>query len=169
MNSENSIVDLLSEERESSKVSRTLGEDIPSQEKEVLSVSLSVAHEMGKVEEENTEPWFEEEEDTDTGNSVSGVKLSRLENEDDVSFSDLENDGDDDISRRLSELRLNPDIRVSTPDGSSEWVKLKENCEAHGQPRTGQFASQERDSEGEESNGWLTVDFDSDSLGAAAV
>lgn len=159
MNSENSMVD---SSEESSKVSRTPREDRPSQEKEALSRSLSDAHEMGKVEQENTERWSEEE-DTDTGNSVGGMK--RPENEDYISFSDLEDD-DNYLPRRLSGHRLKHDIRVSSPDGSSEWVKLKEYIDSHSQQRTGQSASQERDSEGEESNGWLTVDFDSDSLGA---
>lgn len=159
VSSENSMVD---SSEGSSKVSRTLGEDSPSQEKEVLSESVSVAHEMDKGEQESTEQLLEEE-DADTGNSVGAVK--RLENEDDVSFSDLEDD-DNDLSRRLSGLRLKDDIRVSSPNGSNEWVKLNENCEIHGQQRTGQSTSRERDSEGEESNDWLTVDFDSDSLGA---
>lgn len=159
VSSENSMVD---SSEGSSKVSRTLGEDSPSQEKEVLSESVSVAHEMDKGEQESTERLLEEE-DADTGYSVGAVK--RLENEDDVSFSDLEDD-DNDLSRRLSGLRLKNDIRVSSPNGSNEWVTLNENCEIHGQHRTGQSTSRERDSEGEESNDWLTVDFDSDSLGA---
>lgn len=133
-------------------------EDNPSQEKEVFSGPVSMRHEMDKGKQENTDQWLEEE-DTDTGISVGAVK--QLDNEDDVSFSDLEDD-DNDIS-----LGLKRDTRAPSPDGSSEWINLKENHNTHGQRRPGASASRERDSEGEESNDWLTVDFDSDSLGAA--
>ncbi|PSS08400.1 Biorientation of chromosomes in cell division protein [Actinidia chinensis var. chinensis] len=89
------------------------------------------------------------------------------ENEEDVSFSDLDDD-DNDLSGRLSRLKPTDDERAPSLIGSSEWVRLNENSGTQG--GDGQKAGQpirEKDSEGEESNDWLTVDKnDFDSLAA---
>ncbi|GFS40797.1 hypothetical protein Acr_00g0070590 [Actinidia rufa] len=89
------------------------------------------------------------------------------ENEEDVSFSDLDDD-DTDLSGRLSRLKPTDDERAPSLIGSSEWVRLNENSGTQG--GDGQKAGQpirEKDSEGEESNDWLTVDEnDFDSLAA---
>lgn len=140
--------------QEGSKVSETQGENIPSQENKV-SVGIINAGGERMDDEENTEKWLEEE-DTDTGTLVDPQK--KLEHEEDVSFSDLEDD-DSDLSSRQSGLKPAQDVRASSPNGSNDWVQLNESSETRGgQQKAGLPNSQEKDSEGEESNDWLKVD-----------
>ncbi|XP_047945523.1 uncharacterized protein LOC125192110 [Salvia hispanica] len=82
-------------------------------------------------------------------------------NEEDVSFSDLEDDEDDDPSQKQSSAR-----RASTSDKT--WVQLDESSGSQGpKQNAGQGVSKDKESEGEDSNDWLTVDdTDFDSLGA---
>ncbi|XP_043699443.1 uncharacterized protein LOC122650181 [Telopea speciosissima] len=133
-------------------------ESNPVQEKEVLVETVNSPHHMKAGEQENTEEWLEEEDETDT--SVAPHK--QLGNEEDVSFSDLEEDDDDDnMSSRQRFLNSEKDIRVPSPIGSSsEWVRLSENSDSR-EKKVVHTTSQEKDSEGEESNDWLTID-DSD-------
>ncbi|KAK3213149.1 hypothetical protein Dsin_017855 [Dipteronia sinensis] len=99
---------------------------------------------------ENTERWLEEE-DTDTGIPVNSQKTIAHE-EDDVSFSDLEDD-DNDLPRRSAE-----DNKTTSPSGSNDWVKLNEGSENRGdKEKARQSVSRDKDSEGESSD-WLAVD-----------
>ncbi|KAJ8450671.1 hypothetical protein Cgig2_021143 [Carnegiea gigantea] len=100
-----------------------------------------------KEEHENTEIWLKEPRTT---RSSSAPK--RFQSEDDVSFSDLEDDDTDLPNRRARSTR------ASSPEGSSEWVQLNKGAGIRGSQSRGQLSSRDRDSEGEESSDWLTVD-----------
>lgn len=80
-------------------------------------------------------------------------------NEEDVSFSDLEDEDDD------------PSDKPSAPRGSTSdkaWVQLDESSGSQGaKQKADHNASKDKESEGEDSNDWLTVDdTDFDNLGA---
>lgn len=142
---------------ESSKVIETQLAGTPPAETELSRITSATEH-LEIDREENTERWLEEE---DLKTSPSTDTLKRLKNEEDVSFSDLEDD-DDDLSDNLSTHRQSQDIRAS-PSGSSDWVKLNESPKTEGsQLKSGKSASRDKSSEGEESNDWLTVDDESD-------
>ncbi|KAF9613837.1 hypothetical protein IFM89_012369 [Coptis chinensis] len=97
--------------------------------------------------------WLEE--DVETGPFFNS--RNQLGNEQDVSFSDLEDDDNDTSSSNPAK-----NIHLSSPNESSGWVQLSENS------KPSQPASQQKDSESEESNEWLTVDeFDTESVGTA--
>ncbi|CDP10453.1 unnamed protein product [Coffea canephora] len=106
------------------------------------------------------------DEDAGVPESLDGQK--RPQNEDDVSFSDLE-DEDNDPSDKVSGFRRTQNGRGSSASESSEWVRLTENSGAQGgQNNPGLSTRRGKDSEGEESNDWLTVDdIDFDNLAAA--
>ncbi|KAK3039988.1 hypothetical protein RJ639_027178 [Escallonia herrerae] len=97
----------------------------------------------------------EEEKDRSTfADARKGPK-----SEEEVSFSDLEDD-DNDLSGRLSGFRK----AESSCSESNEWVRLNKDVRR----RVGQSTSREKDSEGESSNEWLAVDdIDSDSFSGA--
>ncbi|KAL9242459.1 hypothetical protein vseg_016452 [Gypsophila vaccaria] len=79
-----------------------------------------------------------------------------FQTEDDVSFSDLEEDDDNDLRNREPSSGSSQIKRNSSTEGSTDWVRLHEGArESHVR---GQSGSRERDSEGEESTDWLTVD-----------
>ncbi|KAK9706217.1 hypothetical protein RND81_07G111500 [Saponaria officinalis] len=79
-----------------------------------------------------------------------------FQTEDDVSFSDLEEDDDHDLRNRETSSGSYQIKRNSSTEGSTDWVRLNEGTrESHVR---GQSSSRERDSEGEESTDWLTVD-----------
>lgn len=103
-----------------------------------------------KEEHENTEIWLEEDGELRTTGSSSAPK--RFQSEDDVSFSDLEDDDTDLPNRRARSMR------ASSPEGSSEWVQLNKGAAIRGSQSRGQLSSRDRESEGEESSDWLTVD-----------
>ncbi|KAK9947510.1 hypothetical protein M0R45_003130 [Rubus argutus] len=107
-----------------------------------------------KIEdEESTEQWSEEAS-ISSGTFVDDRK--KLEHEEDISFSDVE-DSENDLSSRPSGLRPAQDVRACSPNGSNDWVRLNKSSKIDGgHQRAGM--SKERDSEGEESNDWLTVD-----------
>ncbi|KAL5547767.1 hypothetical protein UlMin_002998 [Ulmus minor] len=109
--------------------------------------------ELDDSDKANTERCFDDKAASDSGYSAySQVKLET--EDDDISFSDLEDD-DSDLSRRLSENRRAQDVVTSPPDESNDWVQLSRGSEAQtAQKKKGQS----KDSEGEESNEWLTVD-----------
>ncbi|KAI3473808.1 hypothetical protein Pfo_031387 [Paulownia fortunei] len=89
-------------------------------------------------------------EEVDTCTSIDPRRQS--ENEEDVSFSDLEDD-DNDLSDKLSGAKASKSEKA--------WVQLNENSGAQGaKQKADQYALRERESEGEESNDWLTVDDD---------
>lgn len=106
------------------------------------------------------------DEDAGLPKSLDGQK--HPQNEDDVSFSDLEDD-DNDLSDKVSGSRRTQSGRGSSASESSEWVRLTENPGAQsGQNNPGLSTRRGKGSEGEESNDWLTVDdIDLDSLAAA--
>ncbi|KAI3790303.1 hypothetical protein L2E82_03252 [Cichorium intybus] len=79
-------------------------------------------------------------------NTSEEAKTVKTENrEDDLSFSDLE-DEDNDLSGRFSGIRQTQSRRVSSASETSDWVRLNE-----------QKTSRSRHSESEESSDWQTV------------
>ncbi|XP_042496487.1 uncharacterized protein LOC122075501 [Macadamia integrifolia] len=140
----------------SDKGTKIQEESNPAQEKEVLVETVNSPHHIKAGEQEKTEGWLEEEDETDT--SVAAHK--QLGNEEDVSFSDLEeDDNDDNTSSRQRFLNSEKDIRVSSSSNgsSNEWVRLNENSDSQ-EKKVVETTSREKDSEGEESNDWLTID-----------
>ncbi|KAJ4958237.1 hypothetical protein NE237_025348 [Protea cynaroides] len=142
----------------SDKGTKIQEESNPVQEKEVLVETVN-AHHIEADEQENNEQWLEEEED-EADTSVAPQK--QLENDEDVSFSDLEEEDDDDNNTSTKQRSLNSEkgIGVSSRNNSNEWVQLSENSDSR-EKKVVQTTSREKDSEGEESNDWLTID-DSD-------
>ncbi|KAK9130614.1 hypothetical protein Sjap_011101 [Stephania japonica] len=109
-------------------------------------------------EDEDVDQWLEEDVET-------GTSQKRLGNEQDVSFSDLEDDDDNDTSDQHGRPSSQQSAHASSPSGSSGWVQLSENSKSSERKKK---VSRDKDSEGESSNDWQTVDdFDSDSVGAA--
>uniref|UniRef100_A0A7C9ANM1 BSD domain-containing protein n=1 Tax=Opuntia streptacantha TaxID=393608 RepID=A0A7C9ANM1_OPUST len=102
-----------------------------------------------KEEHETTDIWLEDGKPATTGSSSAP---KRFQSEDDVSFSDLEDD-DTDLPNRPAQS-----TRASSPEGSSEWVQLNKGAGIRGSQSRGQLSSRDRESEGEESSDWLTVD-----------
>lgn len=132
----------------------------PVEEKEVLAETVNAEHE----EDADVDKWLEEDDET-TGTGYNGQ--NQLGNGQEVSFSDLEDD-DNDTGSRQGGASPAQNTR-SSPNDSSGWIQLSENSDSVGgrKKATGQ-TSREKDSEGEDSNEWLTIDeFDSDSVGTA--
>lgn len=153
--------DIVKSSQEGSQASKNQGENRSSLE---LLPQAVTATEVIKVDEEmNIKHWLEEK-DIDNGSPVKDPK--QLKNDEDVSFSDLE-DVDNDLLGKLSDYKPEQDIGSSSPNGSNDWVQLNDNFESRrGQQKANQ-TSREKYSDGEESNEWLTIDdFDSDSLAA---
>lgn len=90
-------------------------------------------------------------ENTNT-DATSLTSCTKLKQEEDVSCSDLE-DYRSDSSDKLS--GHGEAFRGSSPDGSSDWVRLRERSERGGRQKAVPFKG--KDSE-DESNDWLTVD-----------
>ncbi|XP_004287278.1 PREDICTED: uncharacterized protein LOC101309188 [Fragaria vesca subsp. vesca] len=134
-------------------VEKTQGEKVSSLEKKDLTEIVNTAERLRIDDEESTEQWSEEAS-ISSGTFVDDPK--KLEHEDDISFSDLEGN-ESDISSRSSGLRPAQAIRGCSPSGSNDWVRLnRSSAIGSGHQRTGTL--KEKDSEGEESNDWLTVD-----------
>lgn len=135
------------------QVGKTQGEEVSSLEKKDLTEIVKTAERLRIDDEESTEQWSEEAS-ISSGTFVDDPK--KLEHEDDISFSDLEGN-ESDISSRSSGLRPAQAIRGCSPSGSNDWVRLNRSSAIDsGHQRTGTL--KEKDSEGEESNDWLTVD-----------
>lgn len=101
---------------------------------------------------------------------TQGSSKSKTKDADDVSFSDLEDDSDSDsdsVDRKQGTMESH-NKKVSSSSDSPEWIQLKENSSDRAiQQTAGQSTSRGKDSEGEESGEWLTVDdTDFDSLEA---
>ncbi|KAF8407160.1 hypothetical protein HHK36_006286 [Tetracentron sinense] len=145
----------------SSKGNSIQQENNPVQEKEFLNETVNAARQIDIDEQENIEQWLEEE-DVDTGSSIDAHK--QLVHEEDISFSDLDDD-DNDISKKPG-LRTVQDTGSSSPNGSNDWVQLSEDSEIRGgREKAVRPTSREKDSEGESSD-WLNVDdSDPESLG----
>ncbi|XVF88319.1 hypothetical protein PTKIN_Ptkin19aG0040300 [Pterospermum kingtungense] len=138
---------------ESSNVTETKLENISSDEK--VSEIINAAEGLEIASEGNAEQWLEEA-DISSGSSVS-VKRN-LEHEEDVSFSDLEDD-DNYLSNKVSVPKSMQHENTSSPSESSDWVQLNKRPETRGSlQKAGRSNSRDKDSEGEESNDWLTDD-----------
>ncbi|XP_077237947.1 uncharacterized protein LOC143879448 [Tasmannia lanceolata] len=140
---------------EASKTGRNIQEEnIEIQEKDILSETVTVASQVVADEHDTTEQWLEE--DGGTVNSV--VTRKQLGNEEDVSFSDLEDDDDGGLSRD-TKSRSGQDAQDSSPSGSNEWVQLSKKSDIHATKHYEiQPTSQEKNSEADESSDWLDVD-----------
>ncbi|KAJ9163059.1 hypothetical protein P3X46_022774 [Hevea brasiliensis] len=137
--------------QEGIKVSEMQEENIPSREKEVSSI-VNATGRLEIDDDENAEHWLKERE-IDTGTTLDRQK--KPEHEEDVSFSDLEDD-DSDLSGRISGSRQGR--RIIRAPSPSDWVQLNENSETgSGAQKAWQSLSREKDSDGE-SNDWLKVD-----------
>ncbi|GAB4828242.1 hypothetical protein Ancab_035154 [Ancistrocladus abbreviatus] len=132
-----------------------------SEEKLVLALSSEASR---GTETETIERWSEEED----ANSGSIHAQNQLKNEDDVSFSDLEDDDGDFLNRQPCSGPVQFAV-ASSRDGPSEWVRLNKNVETGGDRQgEGQIKSRDRDSEDDETNDWLAIDdFDPASMAAA--
>ncbi|XP_022729177.1 uncharacterized protein LOC111284648 [Durio zibethinus] len=139
--------------QESGKVSETKRENVSPEEK--LSEIVNAVEGSEIAVEEKAEQWLEEA-DISSGSSLS-VKKNRVP-EEDVSFSDLEDD-DNYISNRVSVPKSTEHVKTSSPSGSNDWVQLNKGPETRGGlQKAGKSNSRDKDSEGESSNDWLTDD-----------
>ncbi|XP_022749635.1 uncharacterized protein LOC111299028 isoform X2 [Durio zibethinus] len=143
----------LNASEKSGEVTETKQENISSEEK--VSEIVNAAERLEIASEENAEQWLEEA-DISSGSSVSVKK--NLEHEEDVSFSDLEDD-DNYLSNRVSVRKSTQHGKTSSPSGSNDWVQLNKGPKTlGGLQKAGQSNSRDKDSEGEDSNDWLTDD-----------
>lgn len=131
------------------------GDNISSERKEASTDVSSVGVEM--ADEENSKKCLEKEHI----NAATSVRAQKKVENEDISFSDLE-DEDNDLSSRSSRVNSGQETKVSSPSGcSNDWVQLQGSSETQGgggQQKEGQSNSRDKDSSGEESNDWLTVD-----------
>ncbi|KAJ7956746.1 putative BSD domain-containing protein [Quillaja saponaria] len=126
---------------------------IPSQETEIETEIVNATNGLGINDDGDNKDTEQSLEDTDTS-TTSLTAQKKLEYDEDVSFSDLE-DEESDHSDRLSGHRGSHDIRCSSPSGSSDWVQLNESSET----RVGKQKSRHlKENSGDESSDWLTVD-----------
>lgn len=133
-------------QKEDTEVNETQGES-SSQEK-VLPQAKKAANDQIQIEQDDT-------------SGVSSKVQKQLETGEDISFSDLE-EYDNDLSVRS----LQNIDKISSPRSSNEWVRLNASVvdTRGGLQKADQSFSRKRDSEGEDSNDWLTIDdFDSES------
>ncbi|KAJ6992559.1 uncharacterized protein [Populus alba] len=138
---------------ESSKnsISETQGENTTSREEVARIVNATEGLKIN--DEENSKQFLKEQID----NSTSMDNRKKLEGEEDVSFSDLEDDSSD-SSTRLSASRKAQSIRAPSPSGSSDWVQLNESSDILGGLRKArQSFSRDKDSDAE-STDWHKVD-----------
>ncbi|XP_062078142.1 uncharacterized protein LOC133782778 [Humulus lupulus] len=132
--------EVLNASQDSTQVSEKEGKDNP---------SSKVNEKFEVLDKEQPE----DKEIVHSSNSAADTASLKFETEDDISFSDLEDD-DSEVSRRLSNSRQAQHVRSSSPNESNDWVQLSESPEA----RKKSTQSREKDSEGEESSDWLNVD-----------
>ncbi|KAJ0091507.1 hypothetical protein Patl1_13899 [Pistacia atlantica] len=124
-----------------------------SAEKEVTEI-LSATQGLEINVEENTERWLD---DTDIESGISLNSQQKIEHEEDVSFSDLEDDGND-LPSRLSASRPGHEVKAISRSGSNDWIKLNDSSDNRGDlEKAQQSTSRDKDSEGESSD-WLAVD-----------
>ncbi|KAL1335089.1 hypothetical protein HN51_064047 [Arachis hypogaea] len=130
-----------------------LRETISSEPSEIVT-EFTNAEKVLEVDEisSTTENWLEDKDIDVTSLASSHTKLHH---EEDVSFSDLDDDKSY-SSDRISGHREAQDRRGSSPDGSSDWVQLHEGSSRGGGWHKA-IHSKGKDSE-DESNDWLTVD-----------
>ncbi|KAK8682966.1 hypothetical protein V6N13_039043 [Hibiscus sabdariffa] len=140
--------------QESGKFGGKTQENVSSEERvnEIVNAAEGLEITSG---EDNAEQWIEEA-DISSGSSVRVE--NNLEHEEDVSFSDLE-DEDNYLSNRVSAPKSKQHKKAPSSSGSNDWVQLNNRPEAHGNlQKAGQSSSRDKYSEGEESNDWLTDD-----------
>ncbi|KAK7264882.1 hypothetical protein RJT34_32495 [Clitoria ternatea] len=126
-------------------------ENISLEQNQILNEVTDAANGLEVDDKISTEKWLE---DTDN-DATSLISSTKLQQEEDVSFSDLEDDGSY-SSDKLSGYREAHDIRGSSPEGSSsDWVQLHEGSEK-GRHRKA-IRSKGKDSE-DDSSDWLAVD-----------
>lgn len=138
------IVDTHQEDREDSG-----RKNISIEQNQILTEVTNAAKGLEIDDTSNSEKWLE---DTDI-DATSLTSCTKLQQEEDVSFSDLE-DCRSYSSDKLSGHGEAHDIRGSSPDGSSDWVQLHESSLRGGSKA---IHLKGKDSE-DESNDWLTVD-----------
>ncbi|GMI97654.1 hypothetical protein like AT2G10950 [Hibiscus trionum] len=141
--------------QESGEFCETIQENVPPSEEKVSEIVNAAEGLEITSGEDNTEQWAEEA-DISSGSSVSCK--NNLEHEEDVSFSDLE-DNDNYLSNRVSVPKSKHHGSAPSSSGSSDWVQLNKRPETRGGlQKAGQWNSRDKHSEGEESNDWLTDD-----------
>ncbi|KAJ0031244.1 hypothetical protein Pint_13792 [Pistacia integerrima] len=124
-----------------------------SAEKEVTEI-LSATQGLEINVEENTERWLD---DTDIDSGISLNSQQKIEHEEDVSFSDLEDDGND-LPSRQSASRPGHEVKAISRSGSNDWIKLNDSSDNRVDlEKARQSTSRDKDSEGESSD-WLAVD-----------
>ncbi|WCJ29993.1 BSD domain-containing protein [Euphorbia peplus] len=126
-------------------------DDISNDEKEVTEI-VNHTGSLRINDGDNADQWLKEAE-VDPRTSLDGKK-KKLEPEDDVSFSDLEDDENDLASRLSGSGQVGQFVRTPSPSGSSDWVQLNESSGNLQKARLS--ISREKDSDAE-SNDWLKV------------
>ncbi|ESW27050.1 hypothetical protein PHAVU_003G169300 [Phaseolus vulgaris] len=128
-------------------------ESISFEQNQVLTEVTNAVEGLEVNDTVSTEKWLEDT-DIDASSFASCTKLQQ--EEEDVSFSDLEDDGSY-SSDKLSSYRETQDIRGSSPEGAttSDWVQLHESSVRDGRKKA--IPLKGKDSE-DESNDWLTID-----------
>lgn len=121
---ENTSVDA---SQESEKFSKTKRESFSSEE-QVIEI-VNVAEVLESAGELNAEQLMEKA-DACRRSSVSLKK--NLENEEDISFSDLEDDDDNSLPNRVSMPKSTHHDKTSSPSGSNDWVQLNKRSETRG-------------------------------------
>ncbi|KAL8488395.1 hypothetical protein ACS0TY_024609 [Phlomoides rotata] len=115
----------------------------PSQHKDESAETVNVTKQMEIVDE--TDSGHQSKEvDTHPSNDTK----NQSKNEEDVSFSDLEDDDDNDLPDKQSAPKLSTSNKA--------WVELGESSGT--KEKADQHGLKDKDSEGEDSNDWLTVD-----------
>ncbi|KAE8689038.1 ENTH/ANTH/VHS superfamily protein isoform 1 [Hibiscus syriacus] len=147
---ENSSLDA---SEEGGKFGETIQENGSSEER--VSEIVNVAEGLEITSGEDSAVQWVEEADISSGSPVRVVH--NLENEEDVSFSDLEDD-DNYLSNRVSVPKSKQHDKAPSSSGSNDWVQLNKRPETRDLHKAGQSNFQDKYSEGEESNEWLTDD-----------
>uniref|UniRef100_A0A803LH55 BSD domain-containing protein n=1 Tax=Chenopodium quinoa TaxID=63459 RepID=A0A803LH55_CHEQI len=155
MNNSQSAEDVTSSEN--SNASESVKGTESDKDKKILEAEDGSSFTFNDRNESDAKPdkWEEKGKSVTTGTSAAAPK--QFQSEDDVSFSDLEDD-DNDLPNRISSSEPSQSKGTSSPEGSNEWVRLNKNVEARGSEVKGHSSLRDRDSEGEDSTGWLTVD-----------
>ncbi|TKY54813.1 hypothetical protein E2542_SST19226 [Spatholobus suberectus] len=125
-------------------------DSISSEQNQILTEVTNAVEGLEVDDLISSEKWLE---DTDI-DATSMTSCTKLQHEEDVSFSDLEDDRSY-SSDKLSGYRDAQDIRGSSPEGASDWVQLHESSKRDGRKKAVRLKG--KDSE-DESNDWLTVD-----------
>ncbi|CAJ2634700.1 unnamed protein product [Trifolium pratense] len=141
--SKSGIADIHQEGREDSGT-----ESITFDQNQILTDVTNAAKGLEIDDTVNSEKWL-----TDTDIDANSLaSCTKHQHEEDISFSDLEEDGSYSSDNRLSSH--GEAIRGSSPEGSGDWVRLRERERGDRQKA---IRLKGKDSE-DESNDWLAVD-----------